>query len=90
MDMDANTLRAVKMLGDYTNGRFDVWGLAGPDRAGLRTQVMAALLGLPKVPKAKAGVNVIIAEFYARMKPEGGCPSHREDAFVEMCRAAIG
>ena len=77
---------AVRVLGAYSP-RFDIWALAGPARASCRAHVMAVLLGVPKVPQAKAGVNALRSEFYARARIAGNCEAVREDTFQAFCRS---
>lgn len=77
---------AVALLGYHTNGRYDVWALAGPVNAKSRSRIMSALLGL-KTPIAKSGITAIRAEFYRLSEITGGCDAEREDNFVEFCRS---
>ncbi len=82
------TLReGVRVLGIYTAGRFDVWYLAGQAKASCRAHVMAALLGLPKVPQSKAGVNAITEEFYRQSGITGDCIASREASFKAFCKS---
>ena len=80
---------AIKLLGQMTGGRFDIYNLAGPYNAKNRVQIMAVLQGVKKVPQSKAGVNAIREAFYAVIQPEGNCIAAREDSFVEYCRAVV-
>jgi len=85
--MDVYLERGIDKLGKYTNGRFDIWALAGPNGAKYRAEIMGELCGR-KVPQSKAGVTAIRAEFYDRMQLHGvgSCEAHREDAFIRRCR----
>ena len=85
--MDEQTKQAIKVLGTYSAGRYDVWSLAGSARASCRAHVMSTLLGV-KTPRSKSGVNAIRQEFYDRLgiTGTGGCPSEREDSFIAICK----
>lgn len=65
-DSDAPLLTAARLLAKLTNGRNDIWMLAGRDSVQQRVQLMAALQGREKVAQAEAGVTAIRAEFYKR------------------------
>jgi hypothetical protein len=82
-----NVKQAVKVLGIYTAGRFDIWALAGSARAGCRAHVLAALRGVDRVPQREAGVTALRDAFFAAMKPAGDCLAIREDNFIAACRA---
>lgn len=83
---DAALREALHLLGVYTAGRFDIYGLAGPSRASCRAHVMATLLGLPKVPQSKCGINALREEFYRRMIIRGECGAVRETTFKTAAR----
>ena len=84
--MNDHTIKAIRLLGEYTRGRFRIWELAGDSNSAARASVMAALLGLPKIAKAKAGVNAIAKEFYQQLAIVGSCDAVREDALVDACK----
>lgn len=75
---------AIRILGIYTAGRFDIWALSGPAKASCRAHVLSTLLN-KSVPKSKAGVNAIRDAFYSACKIEGECPAHRESNFAKFC-----
>lgn len=79
---------AIKLLGTYTAGSFDVWALAGPAKASCRAHVMSALMG-QKMPQSKSGVNAIIAAFYSRCSITGDHIAGRDKNFREFCRATL-
>lgn len=79
-NLSPNQLEALRLLGAYTAGRFDIWMLAGSSKASCRAHIMTALEG-KKMPQSKSGVNAITAAFYAFAMPEGSCPAIREDNF---------
>ena len=79
------TAEAVRLLGAYTAGRFEVWELAGPAKASCRAHVMSALMGR-KIPQAKSGVNAILEAFFARLEIDGSCRAVQEDNFVTVCK----
>ena len=81
-----NTREAVRLLGVYTAGRFDLWALAGPARASCRAHVASALAGR-KVPQSKAGVTMLRDSFYAIANPDGDHMAGRESSFVAWCKA---
>lgn len=87
MSESANTAEAVRLLGVYTAGRFDVWVLAGNAKAGCRAHIMSALLGR-RVPQSKSGVNAMREAFYNLANPAGDCPAAREKSFIAWCRGA--
>ena len=84
---ESTTLQqAIRTLGAYTAGRFDIWLLAGPAKASCRAHVMSDLLGV-RTPQSKSGVFAIRAEFYRQAGIAGGCEAQREESFREFCRS---
>ena len=85
--MQAKQREALRLLSVYTAGRFDIWIIAGPQRASCRSHVMSELLGV-KTPQSKSGVNAIRDAFYAVAGDAitGNCIAAREDAFLEWAR----
>ncbi len=81
-----NVERAVRLLGVYSAGRFDIWALAGSARGSQRAHVLSALAGV-KVPQSKAGVNAIRSALYEAIGITGECEAHREDSFILHCRS---
>ncbi len=81
-----NIREALRLLGVYTAGRYDVWILAGSQRASARAHIMAELLGVPKVPQSKSGVNALRAAFYAACNVTGEYEALREDRFMAIAR----
>ena len=79
---------AIKLLGTYTAGRFDVWMLAGSSKASCRAHIMSVLQGA-KVPQAKSGVNALREALYTQAKIDGECEGHRQDNFLAYCKQAI-
>jgi hypothetical protein len=41
-----NVKEAIRLLGTYTAGRFDIWMLSGSAKASCRAHVMSTLLGV--------------------------------------------
>lgn len=82
-------MEAIRLLGQLTRGRFDIWMLAGRHNAATRAKLMAVLLGVPKVPQAQAGVYAMREEFYRQLFITEGCLAEREDKFVEYCKALV-
>lgn len=76
---------AIRLLGAYTGGRFDIWLLAGGSKASCRAHVMSVLTG-QRVPQSKAGVNAIRSAFYARLGVTGEYEAQREQNFVAICK----
>lgn len=87
--MDDKAKEGVRLFGAYTAGKFRVWTLAGNAKAGCRAHIMAALLGVPKVPQSKAGVNALRAELCKAVGAAGNCEAAREDDLAEKCRAGV-
>jgi hypothetical protein len=83
--MSANLNEAIRLLGIYSAGRFDIWALAGSSRASARSHVMSTLVG-SKVPQSKAGVNAIRSAFYSALEIHGEHEAARESAFVRVCK----
>lgn len=81
-------VKATILLGFYTRGSFDIYGLAGPANGQARAKVLSALVG-NKMPVSKSGITAIRSEFYSRAAISGGCDVEREDNFIEFCRALI-
>lgn len=87
--MSETLQKAIRLLGTYTAGRFDVWMIAGKPKAACRAHVMAALLGKDKVPQAYAGVNALRDEFYRQASIEGNCEAERQDNFIKFCKEQV-
>lgn len=83
--MNTNTREAIRLLGAYTAGRFDIWILAGSARASCRAHVLSALTG-KKVPQRMAGVTALRSAFYTALEIAGECEAHREENFVAACK----
>ena len=83
----ANEAKAIRLLGTYSGGRFDIWALAGNARASCRAHVMSELLG-QKTPQSKSGVNAIRYEFYSRLGiwRDGLCLAEMESEFLAVCK----
>lgn len=75
---------AIRILGIYTAGRYDIWSLSGPAKASCRAHVLSTLLDRT-VPKSKAGVNAIRDAFWTACSITGECPAHREENFRSFC-----
>ena len=80
-----NRANAIRLLGMYTGGRFDIWAMSGPHNATNRAHVMSELTG-NKVSKGAAGVNALEREFYEMCGIEGECMAERHERFREYCR----
>ncbi len=83
--MTENVLNAIRLLGVYTAGRFDIFALAGPQKASCRAHIMSTIQGR-RIPQAKSGVYAIREAFFAALRPDGGCVAAQEDRFAEICR----
>lgn len=75
---------AIRVLGIYTAGTYDIWSLAGRAKASCRAHVLSTLLG-KSISQSKARVNVVVDTFYAQCQIGGGSPSERESNFVQYC-----
>lgn len=84
--MPENITNAVRLLGIYTAGRFDIFALAGPQKASCRAHIMSTIQGR-RVPQSKSGVYAIREAFFAALKPAGGCVAAQEDTFSELCQS---
>ena len=71
---------ALRLLGIYTAGRYDIWALAGPRKASCRAHVLSTLLA-KSVPQSKAGVNAIRDAFYSACNVTGETINEREENF---------
>lgn len=80
---------ALRLLGAYTGGRFDIWMLAGPQKVMCRTQIMSALAGV-RVPQSKAGVNAMWRAFIELSGVQGGCLAEQHDNFMEWAKSENG
>jgi hypothetical protein len=87
--MQETLKEGLRLLRIYTAGSCNVWDLMGGAKASVRAHVMAALLGVVKIPQAKAGVNALRAEFYRQAKIEGDCEATRETRFITLARSAV-
>ncbi len=72
---------AIRLLGIYTAGRYDVWILAGRAKASCRAHVLSTLLD-KTVPQSKAGVNAIRDAFYSACRITGETINEREENFA--------
>lgn len=81
----AQTLQAIRRLGAFTQGRYDIWGLAGSHLAASRAIVLSDLLGY-RVPQSKAGVTALRTAFYNALGIVGECEAEREENFRFVCR----
>jgi len=87
--MTAAELEALRLLGQYTAGRYTILDLAGPRKVHCRIEIMSTLTGV-KTPQSKAGVNALRDALYTLFPPlTGSCRAVREDAFIELCRKCV-
>lgn len=82
--MTDNVKEAIRLLGVYTAGRFDIWALAGNSKASCRAHINSALTGR-KEPQRTSGVNALRDAFYAALNPAGGCLAAQEKSFRQLC-----
>lgn len=82
---EVNLRGAIKLLGIYTGGKFDVWLLAGSAKASCRAHVMSVLHGT-KIPQSKSGITAIREALYTQAKINGDYPAAREEAFLQFCK----
>lgn len=85
--MNAALAKAIELLETLTQGRFDVWAVAGSHNRKVRQALMQTLVAA-RVPAAKCGVNALQAEFYRQAEIVGDCPAHRQAKFAEFCKLA--
>ena len=76
---------AIRVLGIYTAGSYNICDLSGPRHASQRAHVLSTLQART-VPQSKAGVNAIRDAFWSACQITGECPAHRESNFAEFCR----
>ncbi len=94
--LTANQLEALRVLAVYTTRSekygpsMDAWDLAGPQKASCRAHVMALLMGVPKCPQSKAGVNAIRSKLYEMLAINGGCEAERETTFKSAAKGILG
>jgi hypothetical protein len=79
------TMEAIRLLGIYTAGRFDIWALAGHAKASCRAHVLSVLTGI-KTPQSKAGVNALREAFYLAGGITGDCLAEKEANFLAWIR----
>src|SRR5260370_20367475 len=82
-----NLPEAVRLLGVYTAGRFDIWMLSGSAKASCRAHILSILLGT-RVPQSKAGVTALREAFNKHANIEGDCIAAREEKFIAFCKSA--
>lgn len=85
-----NLHEAVRLLGTYTAGRFDIWMLAGNAKRTCRQHVMTVLINGKdgkKIPQKDCGVTMIRTKFYDLVQPQGDCLAARETYFIQWCRS---
>ncbi len=80
---------AIRILGIYTAGRFDVWNLAGSAKASCRQHILSVLTS-QSVPKSKAGVTALRDAFYAAGNITGEYEAQRERNFLAWVKAEGG
>lgn len=80
------TIEAIRLLGIYTGGTFDIWSLAGHAKASCRAHIMRVLIGLERCPQSKAGVNALREAFYLAGGITGECLAEREENFLAWVR----
>lgn len=83
MEITANLREALKLLGTYTAGKYDLWLLAGSSRASCRAHVMTVLMGA-RIPQSKAGVNALRDALYRAAGIEGDCLAEKNDKFIHF------
>ena len=90
MPVDHALLTAARLLSTMTNGRNDIYALAGRDCIGSRVKLMSVLLNRDKVPQAEAGVNAIRDELYTRAGIDTSwTPRATEDNFNRWMKANV-
>lgn len=84
---EPNIHEAVRLLGAYSAGRFEIWALAGPAKASCRAHVMSELAG-HRVPQKNAGVSALEKAFYeiAEIEERGYAG---EDALKAWCEQVL-
>lgn len=85
---EGNLTHAIRLVGIFTAGRFDLWNLAGDQNAPDRAAILSALTG-QWPPRSKAGVTALRTALYAALEITGTCEAHRQDNFAEAARAIV-
>jgi hypothetical protein len=80
-----NLPEAIRMLGFFTNGRYDIWQLAGSHNGANRAIVLSHLTGI-RQPQSKAGVTALREAIYTALDVQGGCLAERETEFLNKVR----
>lgn len=77
---------ALRLLGEFTGGRYDIGMLAGPASVKRRQKIMSVLDGV-SVPQKSAGISILTQRFIV-MAGVGieSCPARRDDAFMEWAK----
>ena len=83
-----NIPEAIRMLGFFTNGRYDVWALAGSHNGANRAIVLSHLTGI-RQPQSKAGVTALREALYSVLDVTGDCLAAKEDDFLAKVRTAV-
>lgn len=86
--MTENQLQALRLFAHHTGYHFTFFQLTGPVKANYRAEMLSLLLG-ERVPKNKAGINVLEKAFYDLAKPQGDCAASRERNFGEWAKAQL-
>lgn len=76
---------AIRVLGAYTAGRFDLWILSGNPKARARAHIMSVLMD-HDMPQSKSGINAMRETFYAKLGITGECLAEREEQFIKVCK----
>lgn len=90
MEATNQVRKAARILHGATRGRCRTDSLTGPSNVGTRAAIFAALRGIPKVPKAQAGINALEAAFFCAAGVEGSCLAVRRQVLAEFCRDLVG
>lgn len=83
-----NLPEAIRMLGFFTNGRYDVWMLAGSHNGANRAIVLSHLTGI-RQPQSKAGVAALREALYSALNVTGNCLAAKEDDFLAKVKATM-
>lgn len=81
-----NPTEALRLFGEWTRGRFDVWMLAGSHNASNRAILLSQLTGARQT-QAKSGVNALREAFYSAYNVTGDCLAAMQDDFISKAKA---
>lgn len=84
--MPTNVVRAVEMLSDLTDGKFDLHDLRGDKHYGHRLALLKRLLDREHVVMAETGINNLVQVLRSAIGAAGNCRAAQDADFAARCQ----